>query len=287
MAFEKLSEAIAKKRNPTVMGLDPLLEYVPDFIREGKGAGDALFEFNRGLIDASADLIPAVKPQSAYYERCGLDGLIALRRTIDYAVSAGLYVILDAKRGDIGSTAAAYAEGYLGEGSGVDALTVNGYLGSDGVTPFLDEARKSSKAIFVLCKTSNPSSSDFQDLLIGDKPLYRIVGERIGEWGSLGSDGYSDCGAVVGATYPSQLAELRKALPHTFFLVPGYGAQGGKAEDVALGFDKNGGGAVVNSSRALMCAYKKTGDPRNYQTATRNAVTAMKNELAAAFGRIN
>ncbi|MFA6948159.1 MAG: orotidine-5'-phosphate decarboxylase [Eubacteriales bacterium] len=285
IAFEKLSAAIAEKCNPTVMGLDPLLEYVPEFIREGKTTADAIFEFNKGLIDAVCDLVPAVKPQSAYYEKYGAQGLDALRRTIAYAESCGMYVILDAKRGDIGSTASAYADAYLGEGSGIDCMTVNGYLGSDGVQPFLDTARKNGRSIFVLVKTSNPSSSEFQDIMFGEKPLYRIVGEHVESWGAanIGADGYSDCGAVVGATHPSQLRELRAALPHTFFLVPGYGAQGGRAEDVALGFDNNGGGAVINSSRALMCAYKKHDDAQNYKKYTRDAVCAMRDEINAAL----
>lgn len=284
-AFEKLSELVREKNNPTVMGLDPLLEYIPESIREGKGVADALFEFNRGLIDAVCELVPAVKPQSAYYEKYGAEGMDALRRTIDYAAKCGMYVILDAKRGDIGSTAAAYADAYLGEGSGIDCMTVNGYLGSDGVEPFLTLARKNGRSIFVLVKTSNPSSSEFQDIMCGDKPLYRIVGEHAEKWGAvrIGADGYSDCGAVVGATHPSQLSELRAALAHTFFLVPGYGAQGGRAEDVALGFDKNGGGAIINSSRALMCAYKKHNDPENYQARTRDAVIAMRDEINAAI----
>lgn len=285
MSFDVLIESIEKKGNPTVMGLDPKLEYIPDFIRENSSISDALFEFNRGLIDSCADLVAAVKPQSAFYEMYGLGGLSALDKTIRYAKEAGLYVILDAKRGDIGQTAEAYAEAYLGtDSAGSDCITVNPYLGYDGVKPFVRLAEREDKTLFILVKTSNPSSAEFQDILCGDKPLYRLVADKVEAWGApnIGEYGYSRCGAVVGATHPRDLAELRAVMPHTFFLIPGYGAQGGTAADVAYAF-QNGSGAIVNSSRGLMCAYMKKNDPHNYKTYTRAAVTEMKENLAAAI----
>lgn len=304
MSFEILAEKIREKRNPTVMGLDPILDYVPQKIKTEavekygksfKAAGEAIFNFNKGLIDAAADLIPAVKPQSAFYEMYGIVGLIALDRTIKYAKDAGLYVILDVKRNDIGSTAEAYAKAYLGEteifgesacATPVDSVTVNPYLGIDGIKPFLDVCVNKEKTIFILAKTSNKSSGDFQDITFDGMPLYRRVGEKIEEWGAghIGRSGYSPLGAVVGATYPGQLAELRSALPHTFFLIPGYGAQGGTAADVAAAFDSNKGGAIVNSSRGLMCAYKKFSDEENYKTHTRNAVISMRDDIMSAIG---
>jgi orotidine-5'-phosphate decarboxylase len=309
MSFESLIEKISLKGNPTVMGLDPVLEYVPEFIRKKaleeygdtfKGAGEAIFEFNKGLIDAAADLIPAVKPQSAFYEMYGIEGLIALERTIAYAKQAGLYVILDVKRNDIGSTAEAYAKAFIGEtklfsgsakASPVDCVTVNPYLGIDGIEPFVKCCKENDKSIFVLVKTSNKSSGDFQDLDAGGMPLYRRVAAKVEEWGadSISESGYSCCGAVVGATYPRQLAELRAAMPHTFFLIPGYGAQGGSAKDIVGAFDTKGAnrsyGAIVNSSRALMCAYQKAGDDgTNYKSLTREAVIAMRDDLNSAIG---
>lgn len=286
MSFLPLSEKIARLKNPSVIGLDPLPEYLPpEIAAKYPDAAEAIFEFNKGIIDAIADIAPAVKPQSAFYERLGVPGAALLKKTIDYAAEAGLYVILDAKRGDIGSTAKAYADAYLvSDGYGkIDCLTVNGYLGSDGVLPFLDAVKANGKAIFMLVKTSNPSSGEFQDKLIGEKPLYRLVGEAAESWGadSVDKDGYSACGAVVGATYPAQLAELRAALPHTFFLIPGYGAQGGGASDVAPGFDKNGGGAVVNSSRGILLAYKKHGG--DFRDAARAAAIEMKNDLVSVI----
>ena len=282
MAFEKLSELIGKKSNPTVMGLDPMLSYVPQFIRDGKSVSEALFEFNKGLIDCTADLIPAIKPQSAFYEQYGSEGMKALDLTIEYAAKAGLYVILDVKRNDIGSTAEAYANAFLSEGTGIDCITVNPYLGTDGIKPFVTKAKETGKSMFILVKTSNPSSADFQDLDCGGLPLYRRVADKVVEWGSdsIASDGYNICGAVVGATYPKQLEELRIAMPNTFILVPGYGAQGGTSQDIISAFDANGGGAIVNSSRGLMCAYMKKDDDANYQKYTRDAVIAMKEDLA-------
>lgn len=285
MSFDKLIEAIQKKRTVAVMGLDPKLEYIPDCIKESRTAEEALFEFNKILIDCSADLIAAVKPQSAFYEIYGHKGIDALERTIQYAKQADLYVILDAKRGDIGSTAEAYAEAHLGSGSaGSDCITVNPYLGYDGVKPFIDVAHREDKALFILVKTSNPSSAEFQDLLIGEKPLYQLVSEKVEEWGAadIGEYGFSRCGAVIGATYPRQLAELREAMPHTFFLIPGYGAQGGTSSDAANAF-RNGRGAVVNSSRGLIYAYLNKGNPLDFKDYTRAAVMEMNEAFAGLF----
>lgn len=300
MSFEPLIEKIRAKNNPTVMGLDPVLDYIPQYIRDKavaefgdtfKAAGEAIFEFNKGLIDAAAELVPAVKPQSAFYEMYGIEGLIALEKTIEYAKAAGLYVILDVKRNDIGSTADAYAKAFIGEtqlfnskakATPVDCVTVNPYLGIDGVKPFIDTAAEHDKSMFILVKTSNKSSGDFQDLEIGDSTLYRKVAAKVEEWGApyISESGYSPCGAVVGATYPKQLTELRAAMPHTFFLIPGYGAQGGAANDIVGAFDKNKSGAIINSSRALMCAYKKAGDDgTNFKACTKDAVIAMRDDI--------
>ncbi len=300
MSFEPLIKKIREFNNPTVMGLDPVLDYIPDYIKEKavkeygdtfKAAGEAIFEFNKGLIDAAAELVPAVKPQSAFYEMYGIEGLIALEKTIEYAKAAGLYVILDVKRNDIGSTAEAYAKAFIGQtqlfnssakATPVDCVTVNPYLGIDGVKPFIDVAAENGKSMFILVKTSNKSSGDFQDLEIDGTTLYRKVAAKVEEWGApyIGESGYSPCGAVVGATYPKQLTELRAAMPHTFFLIPGYGAQGGAANDIVGAFDKNKSGAIINSSRALMCAYKKAGDDgTNFKACTRDAVIAMRDDI--------
>lgn len=306
MSFELLGEKIAELHNPTVMGLDPRLEYIPEDILSAakhehgetfRAAGEAIFNFNKGLIDAAAGLVPAVKPQSAFYEMYGLEGMRALERTIAYAKEAGLYVILDVKRNDIGSTAEAYAKAYIGKTAlfgreveanpGIDCLTVNPYLGIDGIKPFVETAAEEGKSMFILVKTSNPSSGDFQDVESEGMPLYRRVAQKVEEWGAdfIGESGYSPCGAVVGATYPKQLEELRAAMPHTFFLIPGYGAQGGAAAGLVPAFDKKGGGAIVNNSRALMCAYKKQNDPANYKTHTRNAILAMREDILGAIGK--
>ena len=292
MSFRILQEKINAKKNPSVMGLDPKLEFIPKHITDKaiekfgktkKAAGEALFEFGKGLIDACFDLLPAVKPQLAYYEMYGLDGLFALYKTIEYAKSKDLYVIIDGKRGDIGESAAAYSAAYLGECDifgekhkmlEADCLTVNPYLGIDGVKPFIDNCEKFDKAIFVLVKTSNVSSGDFQDIIVEGEPFYEKVAKKILEWGNT-----DNIGAVVGATYPKQLASLRKIMPHTFFLVPGFGAQGGKAGDVKSAFDANGGGAIVNSSRAIMCAWQKSGDGENYGRWAREEVIFMKDAI--------
>lgn len=274
---DKLAEQIKLKKNPSILGLDPKLEYIPASIKEknflnnaesSKAAADSIVEFNKRLIDATFDIIPAIKPQLAYYEMYGLEGLRAFYETVGYAKEKGLLVIADGKRNDIGTTAEAYAAAYLGrtdingetvEAFGCDALTVNAYLGIDGIKPFIDICENNEKGIFALIKTSNPSSGQLQDLELADgRTIYEAMADLVDQWGSttIGECGYSSIGAVVGATYPKQLIELRKRMPRTWILVPGYGAQGGTAADVAKAFDKNGLGAVINASRSLMCAYK-------------------------------
>lgn len=274
---DKLAEQVRIKNNPTVLGLDPKLEYIPASIKEKHfskstepfiAAAGSILEFNKKLIDATFDIIPAVKPQLAYYEMYGPEGLRAFYETVSYARNKGLIVIADGKRNDIGSTAEAYAGAYLGETDingeqieafGADALTVNAYLGIDGIKPFIDLCEKKEKGIFVLVKTSNPSSGQLQDLILSDgRTIYEAMADLAGQWGSttIGECGYSAVGAVVGATYPKQVSDLRKRMPKTWILVPGYGAQGGTAADVAKAFDKNGLGAVINASRSLMCAWK-------------------------------
>lgn len=300
MSFDRLIKKIDEMNNPTVAGLDPKLDFVPDYIKKQafehygetlEGAANALFEFNRGLIDALYDIVPAVKPQCAYYEMYGWQGVQTLHRTIQYAKEKGMFVITDGKRNDIGTTMQAYALAHLsniriGNKSiapfGADALTVNGYLGSNGIDPLIDICKNEDKGIFVLVKTSNPSSGELQDKLLDSEPVYLTMGKMCEKWGEndLGYCGYSSVGAVVGATYPEQLSELRRKLPTTFFLVPGYGAQGGGAKDVAGGFDENGRGAVINSSRGIMCAYKKIGcDEHDYAKAARAEAERMRDEL--------
>lgn len=306
MSILQLMNNIADKENPTVAGLDPELSYIPEYIKNesynrfGKtleGAADALWEFNRGLIDALCDIVPAVKPQSAYYEMYGLPGLVTLSKTIKYAKEKGMYVILDVKRGDIGKTAAAYSAAYLGEtdidGEKVrafepDGLTVNPYLGTDGLLPFAFDANKFDKSVFVLVKTSNASSGELQDLMVEDKTVFEKCAQLVHELSlqSLGANGFGNVGCVVGATYPKQAETLRKLLPHSFFLVPGYGAQGGGAEDVLPCFNKDGKGAIVNSSRGIMCAYKKEGcAPEDFAGAARREAIRMKNDLNGALNK--
>jgi orotidine-5'-phosphate decarboxylase len=305
MSFDRLQDRIDELRNPSVCGLDPATEHIPpDIMRKHIGAkgetpeaaADAYFEFNVGLIDALYDIVPAVKPQSAFYEALGPCGALALKKTADYAAERGMYVILDAKRGDIGSTAEAYSEGYLGTvkiGGSVfapynfDAMTVNAYLGSDGLVPFLETAKRCDKAIFVLAKTSNPSSGELQDIDIGGgRRVYAAVGDMA--WtlskGDVGRRGFGRAGIVAGATYPSELSALRERLPHTFFLVPGYGAQGGGAGDAAGAFLPGGAGAIVSSSRAIICAWKKTGaGGADYAEAARAEALRMREALRAAI----
>lgn len=300
MSFDRLIEKIIEMKNPTVVGLDPKLEYVPEFIQRRyldddgwtlKAAAKAIFAFNQAIIDEIHDLVPAIKPQAAYYEMYGHYGIKALEKTIRYAKLNGMFVITDAKRNDIGATMEAYTNAHIGavkvgdseiEPFGADALTVNGYLGTDGIAPLLRVCKERDKGIYVLVKTSNPSSGELQDRLVGDIPIYALMGDMCEQWGSdtIGKYGYSAVGAVVGATYPEQLAELRKRLPHTMFLVPGYGAQGGGAEGLKGAFDERGLGAIVNSSRAVMCAYKKEGcDERDFAKAARREVIRMREDI--------
>ena len=307
MSFNRLAEKIRQMRNPTVAGLDPNLANIPDCIKTAsfdkfghtlEGAADAVLTFNRGIIDALADIVPAVKPQLAYYEMLGWPGMRAYAQTVAYAGSRGMYVIADGKRNDIGTTMEAYAAAHLGgvdiggeivEPFGADALTVNAYLGTDGVAPLLPLCREHDKGIFVLVKTSNPSSGELQDRLIDGEPVYEQMGRMCEKWSAQAEggeiSGYGCVGAVVGATYPKQLEALRQALPHTFFLVPGYGAQGAGAQDIAGAFDAHGGGAVVNSSRAILYAYRKEQcDPKDYAAAARRAAQRMKMEIAGVLG---
>lgn len=278
MFIDQLVDKIKQYDNPTVAGLDPRIEYIPLHIREKackewgmtpEGAAQAIKEFNKRIIDALHDIVPAVKPQLAYYEMYGIEGIKAFEETVQYAHSKGMLVIADGKRNDIGSTAEAYAAAYLGqtqlEGDtrqsmfATDALTVNGYLGQDGIQPFIKECKAYGKGIFVLVKTSNPSSSEFQDLKTeGGRLLYERVAEKVDLWGKecIGRYGYSSVGAVVGATYPAQAAALRSMMKQAYILVPGYGAQGGTARDAAVNFNADGLGAIVNASRSMMCAYK-------------------------------
>ncbi len=308
MSFDRLIEKIVEKQNPTVAGLDPKLGYIPEYIKSAafeqygktlEGAAEALWQFNKGLIDSLCDIVPAVKPQAAYYEMYGWQGVRALERTISYAKEKGMFVITDAKRNDIGTTMQAYAAAHLGkteiEGErvtafGADALTVNGYLGTDGIAPVIEVAKAEDKGMFVLVKTSNPSSGELQNLeLEGGETIYLHMGKLCERWGEElpGRYGYSGVGAVVGATYPEQLTELRLELPHTFFLVPGYGAQGGTADDIAGAFDKNGLGAIVNSSRGIMCAWQKSGCAEgDFAAAARGEALKMKKLLTDVTGEI-
>ncbi len=307
---DKLAEKVLKKKNPSVLGLDPKLEYIPDSIKKKafeenackkKAAAQSIVEFNRRLIDAVYDIIPAIKPQLAYYEMYGLEGLWALDETIRYAKSKDLLVIADGKRNDIGTTAEAYAAAYLGttalhdtkqEMFDVDALTVNAYLGVDGVKPFVTACEQFGKGLFILVKTSNPSSGQLQDLQLSDgRTVYEAMADLVNEWGqtTLGQYGYSSIGAVVGATYPKQLEELRKRMSKAWILVPGYGAQGGTAADVAHAFDKNGLGAVINASRSLMCAYKLEAwkdrfTQEEFDKAARCEAERMKADICSAIG---
>ena len=307
MSLDRLIEKIEQMQNPTVAGLDPKLDYVPEYIRKRcfekygetlKGAAKALLEFNKGLIDALYDIVPAVKPQAAYYEMYGAAGVKTLFKTQEYARSKGMYVITDGKRNDIGTTMEAYAAAHLGKvkvGSTEiepflgDALTVNGYLGSDGIKPLLKICSENDKGIFVLVKTSNPSSGELQDRLIDGEPVYEVMGKMCEKWGEElpGVYGYSGVGAVVGATYPEQIKTLRALLPKTFFLIPGYGAQGATAADIAGAFDKNGLGGSVNSSRGIMCAYQKQKvSEHEFAEAARREAIRMRDEIMAQVGKI-
>lgn len=302
---DKLAKAILEKRNPTVMGLDPKLDFIPEEVKakaaqgaknDAEAIGNALFAFNRGLIDATCDIVAAVKPQLAYYEMYGTQGIRAFAETIAYAAEKGLVVITDGKRNDIGTTAEAYSAAHLGPNAFVaDALTVNGYLGSDGITPFLKDCGAYGKGIFVLVKTSNPSSGQLQDLLLADgRMVSEAMADLVNEWGAglVGECGYSSVGAVVGATWPKQLADMRRRMPKAWILVPGYGAQGGTAADVAAAFDERGLGAVVNASRSLMCAYKSDKwksvfTPGQYAEACRAEAIRMRDDILEAAAERN
>lgn len=300
MSFDVLQDKIKAKKNPTVAGLDARVEYVPPFIlkkhtdRLGEtleAAADAVLEFDKGLIDALADVVPAVKPQSAYFEMMGWRGMKALEEVIAYAKEKDLFVIADVKRGDIGTTAAAYSEAWLGSTQvggtacpvfDADCVTLNGYMGSDAIKPFLKDCTQQNKCAFVLAKTSNPSSMELQDIVAGDRLVYTVMGDLIQRWGQSteGRYGFQALGAVVGATHPSVLKQLRRRLDRVFFLVPGYGAQGGTAADVRYAFDELGRGAIVNASRSIMCAWQKTGkDGADYQEAARSAAEKMRDEI--------
>ena len=300
MSFDVLQDKIKAKKNPTVAGLDARVEYVPAFILKKytaqygetlEAAAQAVLEFDCGLIDALADAVPAVKPQSAYFEMLGWQGMKVLDQIISYAKSKDLYVIADVKRGDIGTTATAYSEAWLGKAKvgstscpvfDADCVTLNGYMGSDAIKPFLKDCVEHGKCAFVLAKTSNPSSTELQDIVAGDRLVYTVMGDLIQRWGqgTEGKYGYQALGAVVGATHPSVLKELRYRLDKTFFLVPGYGAQGGTAADVRHAFDELGRGAIVNASRSIMCAWQKTGrDGADYQDAARAAAEKMRDEI--------
>ncbi len=304
--IRKLIDNIVKKDAPIVVGLDPTLKFVPKHILDEcfekygadlKGAAEAIWLFNKAIVDATYDLIPAVKPQIAMYEQFGVPGVEVFKRTVDYCKEKGLIVIGDVKRGDIGSTSTAYAVGHLGsiEIAGKtfvpfdeDFATVNPYLGTDGVKPFVDVCNSNDRGIFVLVKTSNPSSGEFQDRIIDGKPLYEHVADKVNEWGAASMDGnYSNVGAVVGATYPEQGEILRKKMPKTFILVPGYGAQGGKGADLVHFFNSDGLGAIINSSRGIIAAYQNEkyasfGD-KNFADASRQAVIDMREDIKSAL----
>ena len=297
MITDRLIEKIIDMKNPTCVGLDTLFDYLPDNMREGvtnfEQASERIFEFNKKLVDTVRDIVPSVKVQIAYYEMYGVAGMKAYEETLKYAAEKGMVVIADAKRNDIGSTASCYAKTFLGEtevnGNAfkpfpADYVTVNGYLGTDGIAPFVEQCEKNDKGIFVLVKTSNPSSGELQNLVLENgKPVYEYMGGLVEKWGesTIGKYGYSAVGAVVGATHPTEAKRLREVLPHTFFLIPGYGAQGGNAEMLKSCFAENGLGGVVNNSRGILCAYKKLGG--TYYEAARQACVAMKEDLCSVL----
>ncbi len=303
-----LVEKISTLNAPVVVGLDPMLAYVPEHIQKKafeeygetlEGAAEAIWQFNKAIVDATYDLIPAVKPQIAMYEQFGVPGLAAFAKTCEYCKAKGLVVIGDIKRGDIGSTSGAYATGHLGKvtvgskqysGFSEDFVTVNPYLGSDGVKPFIDVCKEENKGIFVLVKTSNPSSGEFQDQLVDGTPLYELVARKVNEWGEeCMGDVYSNVGCVIGATYPEMGKTLRKLMPKTYILVPGYGAQGGKAEDLVHYFNADGLGAIVNSSRGIIAAYKQDKYAKfgaeNFADASRQAVIDMVEDITGAIAK--
>ena len=305
--INKLNAKMKQMNAPVVVGLDPMLSYIPEHILNKaikeygetlEAAAEAVLEYNKGIVDAIYDIVPAVKPQIAMYEQFGVPGVEAFKKTVDYCKSKDLVIIGDVKRGDIGSTSEAYAVGHLGNikiGSNVytpfgeDFATVNPYLGSDGINPFIKVCKEENKGIFVLVKTSNPSSGEFQDRLIDGRPLYEYVGEQVAKWGEeCMGDGYSYVGAVVGATYPEQGKILRKLMPKTLILVPGYGAQGGQGKDLVHYFNEDGLGAIVNSSRGIICAYKQdkyaSFGSENYADASRAAALDMIEDINSARG---
>ena len=306
--INKLVEQIKKTNAPIVVGLDPTLKMIPEHIMKAaiaehgetlEAAGEAIWQFNKAIVDAVYDLIPAVKPQIAMYEQFGIPGLVAFKRTVDYCKEKGLVVIGDIKRGDIGSTSEAYAVGHLGKvtiggktcyGFDEDFVTVNPYLGSDGVNPFIKICKEEKKGLFILVKTSNPSSGEFQDQMIGEKTLYQMVGEKVAQWGEdcMGDD-YSYIGAVVGATYPEVGKIMRKVMPKSYILVPGYGAQGGKGKDLAHFFNEDGLGAIINSSRGIIAAYQQEAYAKfgaeNFAEASRQAVLDMQADIAQALAQ--
>lgn len=304
-AMDVLIEKIKECDNPTVIGVDTRYDMVPECVRKKystdlKGMCNAMLEYSKALIDATYDIIPAVKLQSAYFEMYGVEGIKLYKEMIDYCKEKGMVVMADVKRGDIGSTSAGYSRAYLGKNMidekeqaifDVDFATVNPYMGSDCVVPFVEDCKKYNKGIFVLVKTSNKSSGEIQDVKAEDgEEIYKKVAKLVNTWGSelIGENGYSSVSAVVGATYPKQLQELRELMPHSYFLIPGYGAQGGKAEDIALGFDENGLGGIVNATRSLMCAYKSDlwkdkFAEEDYAKATRAEAIRMRDELNSAI----
>lgn len=305
--IQKLIANIKKTNAPVVVGLDPMMGFIPEHITKKafaefgetlEGAAEAVWQYNKAIVDEIYDLIPAVKPQIAMYEQFGIPGLMTFKRTVDYCKEKGLVVIGDVKRGDIGSTSAAYATAHLGKVKvganlltpfGEDFATVNPYLGTDGIKPFIDVCREEKKGLFILVKTSNPSSGEFQDRVIDGKPLYELVGEKVAEWAKtcMGGD-YSYIGAVVGATYPEMGKALRKVMPNSFILVPGYGAQGGKAADLVHYFNEDGLGAIVNSSRGIIAAYKQekyaSFGELDFAKASRQAVIDMIEDIGSALG---
>lgn len=304
--INKLTAKIQKTKAPIVVGLDPMLNYIPKHIQEKvfkefgetlEGAAEAIWQFNKEIVDKTYDLIPAVKPQIAMYEQFGIPGLMAYKKTVDYCKEKGLVVIGDIKRGDIGSTSAAYATGHVGKvqvgskkyaGFDVDFVTLNPYMGSDSINPFIEACKEEKRGMFVLVKTSNPSSGEFQDQLVNGRPLYELVGEKVAEWGEgFMGDSYSYVGAVVGATYPEMGKILRKIMPKAYILVPGYGAQGGQGKDLVHFFNEDGLGAIVNSSRGIIAAYKqekyaKFGE-ENFAQASRAAVEDMVADITGAL----
>jgi len=305
---DRLMDKIKKTNNPTVMGLDPLIDYVPDSIIKKYTGSDktyaetvslSILEFNIRLIDSVKGVVPAVKPQLAYYEMLGIHGMECFQKTVRYAADNGFIVIADGKRNDILSTAQCYSKAYLGgyklpdnslsADFESDALTVNPYLGYDGIKPFVDLCESNGKGIFVLVRTSNPSAIDFQDIKTSDnKYVYEKVAEKVSIWGktTIGENGYSSVGAVVGATWPQQSLSLRRDMPNAIILVPGYGAQGGGADDAVAAFDNDGNGAIVNASRSLMCAYKNIeNDKERFEEATVMEAIKMRDALNEALDR--